>query len=151
METATMDRLIEEHIAAEMAGDPVRAVAMYTNDVEHDVVGWPLGPGHGKAEAQGFYTELIEAIHSEQMDPVRRYYGADFCVMEHEWSGTVPGAFLGVAGNGRRIRFRLLHVWEFRDGRISRENVWLDSGAILAQLSGAVDDCAAAPAPAIAR
>jgi hypothetical protein len=25
-------------------------------------------------------------------------------------------------------------IWEFRDGRISRENVWLDGAAITAQL-----------------
>jgi len=47
----------------------------------------------------------------------------------------VPGEFLGIPGHGRRITFRLLHVWEFRDERISRENVWLDGGAITAQLT----------------
>ena len=36
-----------------------------------------------------------------------------------------PGEFLGIAGHGRPICFRLLHVWEFKTGRISRENVWL--------------------------
>jgi predicted ester cyclase len=54
--------------------------------------------------------------------------------MEHLWTGTVPGEFLGIPGNGKRINFRLLHVWEFRDGRMSRENVWLDGAAISAQL-----------------
>jgi predicted ester cyclase len=47
----------------------------------------------------------------------------------------VPGVFLDTAGNGRRITFRMLHVWEFRGGRISRENVWLDGGSIVAQLT----------------
>jgi hypothetical protein len=28
-----------------------------------------------------------------------------------------------------------VHVFEFRDGLISRENVWLDSAAIVSQLS----------------
>jgi predicted ester cyclase len=58
-----------------------------------------------------------------------------FCVMEHATTGTVPGEFLGVPGNGRRISFRMIHVWEFRDGLISRENVWLDGGGIIAQLT----------------
>jgi predicted ester cyclase len=48
----------------------------------------------------------------------------------------VPGEFLGIPGHGRSISFRMLHVFEFADGRISRENVWLDGGAIAAQLSG---------------
>jgi predicted ester cyclase len=56
-------------------------------------------------------------------------------VLEHEWAGTVPGSFLGVPGQGRRITFRMLHVWEFRDGKIRRENVWLDGGTIVAQLT----------------
>jgi len=49
-----MDRLIEQHIAAEMAGDPARAVAVYTDDVEHDVVGWPTGPVSGAPAAKNF-------------------------------------------------------------------------------------------------
>jgi steroid delta-isomerase-like uncharacterized protein len=130
-----MDRLIEAHLAAEKAGSPAGCVAMYTEDVEHDVVGAPHGPLRGKQAAQGFYEQLVRDIATEEMIPTRRYYGDDFCVIEHEWRGTVPGAFLGIPGHGRRIAFRLLHVWEFRDGRISRENVWLDGGAVMQQLT----------------
>jgi hypothetical protein len=28
----------------------------------------------------------------------------------------------------------MLHVFEFRGGRISRENVWMDTATVLAQL-----------------
>jgi predicted ester cyclase len=56
-------------------------------------------------------------------------------VVEHSTTGTVPGEFLGVPGHGSRITFRLLHVSEFRDGLISRENVWLDGGTVIAQLT----------------
>jgi steroid delta-isomerase-like uncharacterized protein len=132
-----MDRLIERHITAEMAGDSAGAVSVYTDDVEHDVVGAPHGPLHGRDAARGFYDHLIQDIHTETMIPTRRYYGDDFCVQEHQWTGTVPGSFLGVPGGGKRISFRLLHLWEFRDGRISRENVWLDGGSIVAQLTQA--------------
>ena len=44
-------------------------------------------------------------------------------------------SWLGLPGHGRRISFRILHVFEFRDGLISRENVWLDTAAIVGQLS----------------
>jgi predicted ester cyclase len=47
----------------------------------------------------------------------------------------VVGEFLGLPGNNRRITFRILHVFEFRDGLISRENVWIDTAAIVSQLS----------------
>jgi hypothetical protein len=29
----------------------------------------------------------------------------------------------------------MVHIWEFRDGLISRENAWLDGGSIIAQLT----------------
>jgi steroid delta-isomerase-like uncharacterized protein len=135
MERTDMDRLIDRHIAAEAAGDTAAAVAVYTDDVVHDVVGSPMGPAHGKAAAQGFYDFLVQNIRTETMVATHSYYGDDFCVIEHDWTGTVPGAFLGVPGNGRRITFRMAHIFEFRDGLISRENVWLDGGAIIEQLA----------------
>jgi hypothetical protein len=42
---------------------------------------------------------------------------------------------LGIPGHGRRTTIRILHVFEFRDGLISRENVWIDAGAAIAQLT----------------
>src|SRR5436853_1416377 len=108
---------------------------MSPEDLKHDVVVTLYGPLHGKEAAQGFYEHLTSNIRTENMVPTRRYYGEDFCVTEHLWSGPVPGSFLGVPGNGKRISFRLLHVWEFRDGLISRENVWLDGGSVVTQLT----------------
>ena len=135
MERLEMDRLIEEHLAAETAGDPAGCVAMYTDDVVHDVVGMPSGPLTGVEAARGFYEFLTDNIKTERMDVNRAWYGDDFCVIEHQWHGPVTGEFLGVPGHGREISFRMLHVWEFKDDRISRENVWLDGGAITAQLT----------------
>ncbi len=135
MNREDMDRLIEAHLSAETAGDTTGCVAMYTEDVEHDVVGTPHGPLHGKQAAQGFYDQFVRDIATEKMTPLRRYYGNDFCVTEHEWTGTVPGVLFGVEGHGRRISFRVLHVWEFRDGLISRENAWVDVGAAVHQLT----------------
>jgi steroid delta-isomerase-like uncharacterized protein len=139
MDRQAMDRLIEQHLQAEKAGDARGSVAMYTDDVVHDVVGSPLGELRGPDAASGFYGWLSQNIRTEEMDVNHAWYGDDFCVLEHQWSGTVPGEFLGVPGNGRRISFRMLHVWEFKDGRMSRENVWLDGGSIVGQLT--------APAP----
>jgi steroid delta-isomerase-like uncharacterized protein len=137
MQPAEMDRLIEQHITSEMAGDVDGCVAMYTDDVIHDVVGAPHGPLSGPEAAKGFYAMLTTNIETEQMDVTHAWYGDDFCVIEHQWHGSVPGEFLGVPGNGRHISFRMLHVWEFKGGRMSRENVWLDGGAIIAQLTAA--------------
>jgi hypothetical protein len=39
-----MESLIEAHLRAEGNGDPAGAVANYTEDIEHDVVGFPGAP-----------------------------------------------------------------------------------------------------------
>jgi steroid delta-isomerase-like uncharacterized protein len=137
MDADAMDALIERHVAAEIAGDVDAAITVYTPDVVHDVIGWPTGPVRGTEGAKGFYTQLLAELQTDRMDVTRKLHGADFCVVEHDATGTVHGAFLGIPGHGTQITFRMIHVFEFRDGLISRENIWLDGAAIAAQLTAA--------------
>ena len=51
------------------------------------------------------------------MDVNHAKYGEDFCVIEHRGAGRSPGGFMGIRGRGRWISFRMLHFWEFKDGR----------------------------------
>ena len=131
-----MRSLVERHLKAEGAGDVDGAVAVYTDDVEHDVVGWPEGVLHGKEAARRFYVELTSNFRTEEERPTHRYVTEDAMILDQEMTGTVTGTLLGMPGDGRRITFRVLHVFEFRDGLISRENVWLDGAAIQQQLGG---------------
>ena len=85
--------------------------------------------------AREFYGELLANLHIEQQRPIHQYLAADAVILDLELTGTVTGMLLGLPGNGRRITFRLLHVFEFKDGLISRENAWLDGAAIQQQLS----------------
>ena len=54
MNPSEMNHLIELHLKAEQSKDPAGSVAVYTDDVEHDVVGFPTGPVQGKSAAEGF-------------------------------------------------------------------------------------------------
>ncbi len=132
---AQMREVIERHLAAEAAGDVAAAVAVYTSDVVHDVVGAPTGPLHGPEQASAFYEMLTANLSTIDVQVNHEYFGDDVCVVEHQWTGTVPGDFLGIPGRGKQVSFRMLHVFEFRGGLISRENVWLDGGSIAAQLT----------------
>ncbi|HWB67296.1 MAG TPA: ester cyclase [Mycobacteriales bacterium] len=76
------------------------------------------------------------------MDETYAWYGDDFCVVEHTAGGDVVGEFMGLPGNGKRVEFRVLHVYEFKDGTITRENVWMDGAAISAQLMAPVSPSA---------
>jgi steroid delta-isomerase-like uncharacterized protein len=135
MNSTEMFDVVSRHLRAEGAGDVEGAVAVYTDDIEHDVVGFPGSPTRGKDGARAFYDELTANFRTEGEEVLHRFATDDTVVLDQVMTGTVIGSMLGLPGNGRRISFRILHVFEFRDGLVSRENVWLDSSAIVNQLS----------------
>ncbi len=132
-----MIAIVEQHLEAEGAGDVEGAVAVYTDDIVHDAVGFPGSPRTGKDEARDFYRFLTATFRTESEEPRHRFFDGDTMVLEQTMTGSVIGEFLGLPGNGRRVSFGILHVFGFRDGLIRREQVWIDSGAIVAQLSAA--------------
>jgi predicted ester cyclase len=92
-------------------------------------------PRIGKDVAREFYRFLTASFRTEVEEPLNRFFDGDNMVLEQKMTGTVIGEFLGFPGNGRRVTFGILHVFGFRDGLICREQVWVDSGSIVAQLS----------------
>jgi steroid delta-isomerase-like uncharacterized protein len=135
MDQHEMTALVERHLKAEGAGDVEGAVAVYTDDVVHDEVGFPGTPRTGKDAAREFYRFLTANFRTEEEEPLNRFFDGDTMILEQNMTGSVIGEMLGIPGNGRRVTFRILHVFGFRDGLISREQVWIDSGAIVAQLT----------------
>jgi len=81
------------------------------------------------------YGHLFSNVKGEHADVKHRLYGENFAVDDKIWTAQVTGELMGIPGHGRRISIRVLHVLEFRDGLISRENVWIDAGAAIAQLT----------------
>lgn len=130
-----MDAKIDEHFAFEGADDVEGVLATLSDDVEHDIVGWHLGPTRGREATRQFYETLFADLSDGKVECLRRLYGANFMVDESLWSGKAPGKPFGIEGRGRPLAFRLLHVIEFADtGDIKRENVWLDVASIIRQL-----------------
>ena len=130
-----MDRMIDEHFHYEASDDVAGVLSTLAEDVEHDIVGWPGGPSFGREQAGAFYEATFSDLSEGKVTSRRRLYGEDFVVDESLWEGRAPGRPFGVEGKGRPLSFRLLHVMEFADdGRIRRENVWLDLAAIQRQL-----------------
>jgi len=132
---ADMDRKIDEHFAFEANDDVEGVLSTLALDVEHDIVGNPPGPTHGREAARAFYESLFGELSDGRVECRRRLYGENFLVDDSVWRGLAPGRPFGIEGNGRPLEFRLLHVIEFAEnGDIARENVWLDFPAILRQL-----------------
>jgi steroid delta-isomerase-like uncharacterized protein len=132
-----IDRLIERHFREEAEGDVAGTLTTFTDDVVHDVVGDPTGELHGPAAVGERYGHLFANVKGERADVLHRLYGENFVVDDKIWTARVVGEFLGIPGHGRQISVRVLHVFEFRGGLISRENVWIDAAAAVAQLTSA--------------
>ena len=132
---AEMDARMDEHFAFEAADNVHGVLATLADDVEHDIVGWPTGPTHGRNGARPFYEALFADLADGRVQTLRRLYGEAFMVDESLWRGRAPGRPFGLEGRDRPLEFRLLHVVEFADsGAIRRENVWVDLASIIQQL-----------------
>jgi ketosteroid isomerase-like protein len=136
MDRDQMDRIVNEHFGYEATDDVDGVLATLTDDVVHHVVGSPWGELVGKDAVRPFYEELFGDLKGDGVEPVARWYGEDHLVDETLWTGQiVDGRVFGLPGQSGRVTFRLLHVFEFRDGHISLEKVWSDIVSISEQLS----------------
>jgi steroid delta-isomerase-like uncharacterized protein len=131
--TIKMD-IVDRHFAAENAHDVAATLATYTDDVVWDDVTHPRCPVQGKAAAGEIYTSILDAIPDIHLESVLRFRAADRVVDEAILTGHVEGEWAGVDGGGAPVSVRILHVFDIRDGLISRENTWFDSAAVLRQV-----------------
>jgi ketosteroid isomerase-like protein len=132
---AQIDRIIDQHFQFEATDDIEAVLASLADDAEHHCVPSPFGVLHDRSEIRKFYEMLFHGVRGERVTPVRRLYGDDFVVDESVWHGHFEdGRALCCDGLRGPVSFRILHVFEFRDGRISRENVWCDVAAIREQI-----------------
>jgi ketosteroid isomerase-like protein len=136
MDRGEMDRIVDEHFVYEATDDVEGVLGTLTDDVQHHVVGSPWGPLSGKAAVRPLYEAIFADLKGESVEPVARWYGDDFVVDETMWTGRIEdGRVFGLDGKSGQVTFRLLHVFELRDGLISRENVWSDVVDIARQIS----------------
>ncbi len=135
-----MDEIVNRHFMCEAQDDLDGVVNTLTEDVEHDVVGAPGSPVHGREAARAYYEGLFPHLKGEGVQPLRRFYGDNFMVDETLWTGQASGYVLGAPGGEGRVSFRILHLLEFRDGKIARENVWMDVATIMHQLGQQVGE-----------
>src|SRR6516165_12791242 len=78
---AALDRLVDEHFAAEVHQDLDTLLATFADDVEHDLVGSGT-VSHGQSQVESFYRSLLQDLTFESIENVRRYHGASFVVDE---------------------------------------------------------------------
>jgi hypothetical protein len=130
-----MDRLVDEHFNYEATDDVDGVMSTMCGDAEHELIPSPVGTLTDPAKIRSFYEMLFTDLQGEGVTPLRRLYGEDFLIDETLWHGYIadgrPFLCNGKSGN---VSFRLLHIFEIRDGKIGREQVWCDLAAIQQQL-----------------
>jgi hypothetical protein len=129
-----MDRLIAEHFAYEAANDVEGMMSTFSDDPEVDIAGFPT-PMRGRDEIRDYCVRLFDVIKTEDLQPLQRYYGPNFMVDDVIWTGYfTDGELFGAKGRGGRVRFRMMHVFEFGDRLINKATIWIDATTLRDQL-----------------
>jgi steroid delta-isomerase-like uncharacterized protein len=126
--------VVDRHFHAENAHDVPGTLATYTDDIVWDDITHPLSPVHGKEAVGAVYSDILSAIPDLKLDTVRRFSSGSVVVDESILTGHVEGMWAGVVGDGALVRTRMLHIFDLRDGLISRENAWFDSAHVMRQV-----------------
>lgn len=130
-----MDRIVNEHFDHEARDDVDGVMASLAPAVEHEVVPSPVGTLHDRDRVRAYYQLLFGSVRGEGVTPIRRLYGESFIVDETMWHGEITdGAVFLCDGKSGPVSFRILHVFELEDGKITREAAWCDLAAIQRQL-----------------
>jgi pimeloyl-ACP methyl ester carboxylesterase/predicted ester cyclase len=129
-----MDRVIEAHFDAERRGDIEAILKTVSDRISHETFGSGLTKLQGKDAVRAFYELLSRELSMDGYTSVRRLYGPSHAWEEGVVCATAKGEPFGLAGHGRKISYRLIHLFEFRDGLIEREFGIPDVASIRAQL-----------------
>jgi uncharacterized protein len=130
-----MDQVVADHFNYEATDDVDGVMSTLSEGAEHEVVPSPMGAVTDRAQQRSYYEMLFRDIDGQDVTPVRRYYGEDFLIDETVWHGHInDGRPFLCDGKSGPVSFRLLHVFELRDGKIAREQVWCDLAEIQRQL-----------------
>ena len=141
------DRIVDQHFAFEAADDVEGVLGSLADGAEHEVIPSPVGKLRDQGRIRAFYEALFRDLQGEGVTPLRRLYGDGFVVDEAVWHGRIAdGRQFLCRGRSGQVSFRLLHIFELRDGKIAREDVWCDLAAIQKQLGCAPEEARVAPA-----
>lgn len=127
------ERIVAEHIRAEMAGDLDATLATFEDEPEYDIV--PLHTIHrGAPEVRGLLADLLHAFPDLGLhaDVVR--HAADAVIIEGRMTGTHLGTYAGFGRTGASMELRAAIFFTFDGPDLRRETVYYDELTLLTQL-----------------
>jgi ketosteroid isomerase-like protein len=119
-------RAVDAHFHSEGAEDVERALALYTDDILWESHGDPkLGTHRGKEAVAARYRTMWACMKDVEFQNLGRFGVEDKVVDESVLTCRIGKDGLVSVPIGTRVRFDLLHVFDLREGKISRELVYL--------------------------
>ncbi len=120
-------KTVEAHFHSEASEDVDRALELYTDDILWEAHGDPkLGSHRGKPAVAARYRSIWACMKDVEFRNLSRFGLGDKVVDESILTCRIAKEGLVPVPPGTRVRFHLLHVFDLRAGRISRELVCLD-------------------------
>jgi len=125
---------VEEHIRLENLHDLAGIVGTFGPEARYDDEPW--GDHRvGRDQVQGYYQELLAAAPDLRIEVRQRYATDEAVVVEVTISGTQTGAWRGLPGTGRSLRFPLCGIYTFdEEDRLRGEKIYYDRATVLRQL-----------------
>jgi steroid delta-isomerase-like uncharacterized protein len=127
-----MQRLFEQHRAAEKARDVDAILATFTEDCFLDT--HPLGLySKGKAQTRMAYEGYFTAFPDLDPDDQGQAIGDDVIVVWGTLSGTSGGEWVGVPPSGGSFVVPFANVAPFKDGLMAGESIYFDLASLCEQ------------------
>lgn len=119
-------RAVENHFHSEAANEVEAALVLFTDDVVWEA---PAPNGldrsfRGKQAAAENYRRLFESMHDVRFEFLQRFATEDRVVDDSIVTFEVVKDGYWHFPVGSKVRMRLVHIFEMRDGKIARELVF---------------------------
>ncbi len=128
------NKLIDEHVKAEVEHDMPRIMATWGKDPWFDDVGWEE-KSYGRDEIEAHYVELMSAFPDLDIEVHKRHVTDEVVILEMTVTGTHLGQWRDLPALGRKISSRVCGVYAFdEDGMLELERTYYDKAIVLEQL-----------------
>jgi steroid delta-isomerase-like uncharacterized protein len=124
---------VEAHFHNENPADVDKAIALYTDDIVWE------SPSRGQvyrsaADVEASYRDIFETVRITAITQLRQVATETTVFTDHIVEATIVGDRMPNLpfGIGTKISCRLAHLFEMRDGKISREiayEMWREAGS----------------------
>lgn len=135
VDTAALERLLDEWTTAWSSSDPDRLLSLFTDDVQYEDVTFGA-VNKGKGALRGFATGVFGSFADLRFESRSRFVDANgrWGSIEWVWRGRQIKDFPGLPATNKLFEVRGAAVVEFRDGKIARNSDYWDLATYLKQV-----------------